>query len=216
MQSTSGSAALNIILSTPNDATSAAFLANLKSTLETGLVRVVIVRQAKLDLQQYKKLIKAIVPIAQTHDCAVLLDNHPQLVRELDADGTQITTGHKDVISTVASLKPDFIVGAVNITTRHEAMLCGEAGVDYLSFGDFEQTPDEATLALAQWWTKLFEIPCAVFDAITPLKLLKPSTAEFIGLGNNIWQADAKPSEAIRNLPRKFKTQQWINYFQSL
>ncbi len=163
------------------------------------MVSVLLVQKPDENQNQYKDLIRKIVPIAQAHDCAVVLDNEPNLVRELDADGTQITSGHHDVLKAIKNLKPDFIVGAANITTRHEAMLCGEAGADYVSFGDFKNTPSQENIDLADWWTNLFQIPSAIFDPQTPIENIKSQSAEFLGLGVNIWSA-TKPAEEIRLL----------------
>lgn len=152
--------------------------------------------------QQYKSLVRKVIPLAQAHECAVVLDNEPNLVRELDADGTQITTGQQDVLKALNTLKPDFIVGAANLTTRHEAMLCGEAGADYLSFGDFRAVPSQEDIDLADWWTNLFQIPCAIFDPETSVENFRSQSAEFLGLGKNIWSA-TKPAEEIRLLANR-------------
>lgn len=163
------------------------------------MVSVLLVQKSDENQKQYKNLVRKIVPIAQDHDCAVVLDDEPNLVRELDADGTQITSGHQDVLKAIKNLKPDFIVGAANMATRHEAMLCGEAGADYISFGDFKNPPSQENIDLANWWTNLFQIPCAVFDPQTPIENMESQSAEFLGVENNIWSA-IKPAEEIRIL----------------
>jgi len=76
-------------------------------------------------------------------------------------------------------------------------MLCGEAGADYLSFGSPARSPDPEQLELAQWWTEMFEIPCVLFDPVTPLERLVPVRCEFIGLGENLWSAAKGPAKAL-------------------
>lgn len=191
---------MQIILTTPDTTDVPDFAKELQSALETGLVSVLLIKKHQQDLSAYKKTIELVRPIAQACDCAVLLDNEPQMVRPMKADGVQISSGSSDVFEALSTLKPEFIIGAANITSRHQAMLFGEAGVDYLSFGDFSNTPDEETYALSNWWAELFEVPCAVFDPLTHIRHIKSGAWEFQGLGDNIWQAPLPAAQALKSL----------------
>ncbi|MCF6303443.1 MAG: thiamine phosphate synthase [Devosiaceae bacterium] len=191
---------MQIILTTPTVPDTLTFAKELQSALETGLVPVLLVKKAQHGLSEYKKLIEIATPVAQACDCAVILDNEPQLVGPMKADGVQISSGHSDVLEALNTLKPDYIVGAANINSRHHAMLCGEAGVDYISFGDFTNTPDEEATAFSNWWAELFETPCAVFDPITQISEIKSGGWEFQGLGENAWRAPESVSQALKNL----------------
>ncbi len=191
---------MQIILTTPANPDLQIFANELQSALETGLVSVLLIKKAQLDMPDYKELVRQIRPIAQTYDCAVLLDNEPQLVHSLNADGVQISTSHTDVLEALNSLKPEYIVGAANINSRHQAMLCGEAGVDYLAFGDFTNSPDEEAMALSKWWSELFEVPCAVFDPATKITRIEFGAWEFLGLGENLWNASIPVAKALKSL----------------
>lgn len=104
----------------------------------------------------YAARAKALAKAIQAHDCAVLLDNRPDLVRRTYVDGVHMSGGIKALREAIAELKPDFIVGTGDIGSRHEAMLRGELEVDYLMFGDRD---DGEGRDMAQWWAETFEIP---------------------------------------------------------
>ena len=67
------------------------------------------------------------------------------------------------------SLKPDRIAGVGGLATRHDSMAAGEAGADYVLFGEPDargQRPSpEAIAERLQWWAELFEPPCVGFAA---------------------------------------------------
>ncbi len=175
-----------------------AFLPVLKSVMQTGLVSAMLIRRHNLRQSEYTDLVLEIAPLARSCDCAVLLDDSPAMVRQLPADGVHITSGQQRFVEALNALKPDFIVGGADLNSRHEAMLRAEAGADYLSFGAPGRAPGPDQLTLAQWWSEVFEIPCVLFDPLTPLDELVPVRCEFIGLGDNLWSAAPGPARALK------------------
>jgi hypothetical protein len=61
------------------------------------------------------------------------------------------------------SLKPDRILGVGGLVTRHDAMVAGEAGADYVLFGEpdakGERPSADAICERLDWWAELFEPP---------------------------------------------------------
>lgn len=53
---------------------------------------------------------------------------------------------------------------------RHAAMTLGEAGADLILFGHLEPIVVQGDMALAQWWSDLFEIPCGLIVPDHPAK----------------------------------------------
>lgn len=197
---------MQIILSTPSftsyENADQAFKATLASAIETGIVSALIIQRANLSEADYKKLVKALTPVAQTRQCAVLLDNSPDLVRMMGVDGVHISAGQGKFVEATNALKPDFIVGAGNIRSRHEAMLRGEAGADYVGFGDIQISPSKEGLELAQWWHTLFEIPCALFSPETEPDKIDTQISEFIGVEQNIWNAKNGAVSALLDIQK--------------
>lgn len=128
--------------------------------LDAILTRVpaaaLLLKAGEEDDLTYGARVKALAKSVQKHNCAVLLDNRPDLVRKAYADGVHISGGIKAVREAVEALKPDFIVGTGDIGSRHEAMLRGELDIDYLMFGD---RSDMDGREMADWWAETFEVP---------------------------------------------------------
>ena len=82
-------------------------------------------------------------------------------------------------------LKGERAIGAGGIRTKDDAMTLGEAGADYLLFG--EPRPDgslpafETVVERAAWWAEIFETPCVAYapslDAVRPLAATRPSSS---------------------------------------
>jgi thiamine-phosphate pyrophosphorylase len=105
-------------------------------------------------------------------------------------------------------MKPERIVGAGGLTSRHDSMLAAELGADYVMFGE----PDDqgvrpgfdAILDRVAWWSELFEVPSVAYAAhLDEVAPLVASGADFIALAPGIWTgADGLPAiaEARRRL----------------
>ena len=207
---------MQILLTTPSPALPAGFVDLLQAVLETGLVSALLVsRPADMPengpgapLQQYQDDIVALAPLTRAANCALLLQDAPGLVRPLGADGVCMNTGDMASSATpfadaLETLKPDFIVGAMALQTRHGAMLAGESGADFICFGSPSAAPDPETIRMSQWWSKLFEVPATLFDPLTPVEKLQEFHCEFLGLGPNVWQAPQGPAQALSTLHQR-------------
>lgn len=211
---------MQIILTTPIDLTPnniKAFIPSLVLILETGLVRALLVQQGKNNDGDYQKILTSLIAVSQPKNCAILLQDHLQLVKKTGADGVHISSDHADFLSAIANLKPHFIVGAGNIKTRHAAMLAAEAGADYICFGDLDGTGMASDLELAQWFSELFQTPSMVFDQQTDLPEegqdwpAFQKSVEFIGLGENLWN-NKQPGEALIRLTKSNKISKQANH----
>jgi thiamine-phosphate pyrophosphorylase len=147
----------------------------------------VLLRLPQADERSQVNLAKSFAPPLQELGVAVVLDAAAQVAVRAGADGVHV--GAPGLIGEAREiLKGDRIVGVSGLRSRHDAMDAGEAGADYVMFG--EPRPDGSTMLLsalierAGWWAELFETPCVAYapdpDAIQPLAHTK---AEFIALG---------------------------------
>ncbi|MDQ0503296.1 thiamine phosphate synthase [Xanthobacter agilis] len=131
--------------------------------------------------------LRALAQPLQQRDCAVLVEDKPELVAAAGLDGA-----HADDAALLAKvlkqLKPDGIVGAGGLFTRHAAMEAGESGADYVLFGALAGGDDFArTRALVEWWSPLFEVPCAaVATSLPEVEALANAGADFIVLGEGL------------------------------
>jgi thiamine-phosphate pyrophosphorylase len=136
--------------------------------------------------------IKALAPAIQRNNAALLLDGHVELVARAGADGAHLT-GIEAMQEALPSLKPDRIAGVGGLTTRHDSMAAGEAGADYVLFGEPDakiQRPSvDAIAERLEWWAELFEPPCVGFAASREeAHEFAAAGADFILVGDFIWE----------------------------
>ncbi len=189
-----------IYLITPADPDPAGFARALMAVLTGPEVAALLVRRGTLDDAAYRALAESVVQVGQAAGAAVLLEDDVDLVRRTGADGVHVTTGGaKAIRAAVAALKPDGIVGAGNVRTRHDAMSFGELDVDYVFFGPVGGAHDPEAAELASWWAETFEVPAVLSlpDARPDESL--PRNVEFIALSDSVWGA-ARPAELLSQL----------------
>ena len=80
-------------------------------------------------------------------------------------------------------------------------MNAGEAGVDYVMFG--EPRPDGFTPPLDEtaervaWWAEIFETACVGYaPTLEAAATLREAGADFVALGEAVWRADS-PAAAV-------------------
>ena len=192
-----------IYLVAPPNADARTFPERLARVLDAAPVSALLLSRGDRTQEDYEALASAVIPLAQARDCAVLLDNLPDRVKALGADGVHLTGGIKAVKAAVAALRPDAIVGAADIHSRHDAMLKGEADVDYVMFGNIDGTPDPEASAFAQWWAETFEIPVVYAPSIEDLATFLPGNIDFVALGGAVWDAPQAPEVALKAIAER-------------
>jgi thiamine-phosphate pyrophosphorylase len=162
-------------------------------------VAAVLVRLKPTDQRTMISRAKALAPAVQDFGAALLLDGHVELVARAGADGAHLT-GFEAIEDALPTLKPDRFLGVGGLATRHDSMAAGEAGADYVLFGEPDakgQRPSmEAIAERLQWWAELFEPPCVGFAA-SPEEAYEfaAAGADFVLVGDFIW-ADPRGAAA--------------------
>ncbi|HEX5509233.1 MAG TPA: thiamine phosphate synthase [Pseudolabrys sp.] len=180
-----------LYLVTPPVTDAADFAARLAEALAVTDIAALLLRLADADERTLINRIKALAPVVQTKEVALILDNHPDLVARAGADGAHLY-GIDDFSAALPSLKPDRIAGAGGLTTRHDAMVAAETGADYVMFGEPDGDGNRPSFAAIEervaWWAEVFESPCvgfaARFEEIAPLAA---AGADFVALGDWLW-----------------------------
>ena len=101
-------------------------------------------------------------------------------------------------------LKPDRIAGVGGLATRHDSMAAGEAGADYVLFGEPDarrQRPSvEAIAERLGWWAELFEPPCVGFAASREEAYeFAAAGADFVLVGDFIWNDPRGAAAALKD-----------------
>ena len=163
----------------------------LPDLLAKADVAAVLVRLKPADQRGMISRIKALAPAIQNSGAALLLDGHVELVARAGADGAHLT-GIQAMEDALPTLKPDRIAGVGGLATRHDSMAAGEAGADYVLFGEPDkngQRPSiEAIAERLEWWAELFEPPCVGFAASREeAGEFAAAGADFVLVGDFIW-----------------------------
>jgi thiamine-phosphate pyrophosphorylase len=190
-----------LTLITPLLDDAAAFTRALASVLSVADVAAVLLRLAPADERTQINRIKTLAPTVQQSDIALLLDGHPDLVARSGADGAHLT-GIAALNEAIGVLQPARIAGVGGLQTRHDAMLAGEAGADYVMFGEPDiagRRPSFAAIVeRVAWWAEVFQPPCVGFaGSLDEVAALAAVGADFVALGDWVWTAASGPEAAI-------------------
>lgn len=116
---------------------------------------------------------RPLVEMAQRKGVAALIADDVAAARATGADGVHLSWRPEieDAYEAArTALGPEAVVGADAGSSRHDAMMLGEAGADYVAFGRMSEGlgPDaarETQRELVAWWAEVFVVPVIAFDA---------------------------------------------------
>ena len=197
-------AAPRLYLITPPLAEAGSFAPIFGVALAAGDIACVFLRTQALAASEIKKIVTMLAPLAQQHDTAVLVSD-PVLAARADADGVHVLGTGQALAAALTAMKPDRIVGVGGVSSRHEAMLAGESGADYVMFGSPDEAPETIGSAEAvgigesiAWWAEIFTLPCVAYAAaLADVGPLARAGADFIALGDAVWQHPEGAAAAI-------------------
>jgi thiamine-phosphate pyrophosphorylase len=132
---------------------------------------------------------------------ALLVRDHVGLALEIGADGVHLGDAAA-VEASRAALGSEPILGVSCGRSRDAAMVAGEAGADYVGFGDLGQRPGRDLFDLLQWWSELFVLPCLAEATITveDCAALARAGADLVAAGGSISTDPAGAAAPVRRL----------------
>ena len=194
-----------LYLITPPALEPRAFAETLKAALDAGDVACLQLRLKDVADDEIRRCCAQLMPVAHAHDVAFVLNDRPDLAREMGCDGVHIgqnDTRYEDARKLVG---PDRIVGVTCHNSRHLAMEAGEAGADYVAFGAFFPTTTKAVQFYAEtellnWWSDLMEIPSVAIGGITAANCapLVQAGADFLAVIGAVWAHPDGPAAGVR------------------
>jgi thiamine-phosphate pyrophosphorylase len=187
----------------------AAFAPRFAAALAAGDVASALVRVAPEAQGDVKRIAERMVEAAAPYETAILIEGEPRLAARVGADGVHVAGVGNSLSDALASLHPQHIVGAGALRTRDDAMTAGEAGADYVMFGEPRRDgwtpPLDETVERVDWWAGIFVTPCVAYAArLDDVAALAAAGADFVALGGALWsapsveQAIATAEEAAR------------------
>ena len=192
------------------------FAPTLDETLQAGDIACLQIRLKQPDGSPVeddtiRRAVEILCPLAQQHNVAVLLNDRPDLARDLGCDGVHIGQNDMGYRQARTLLGDKAIIGVTCHASRHLAMLAGDAGADYVAFGAFFDTKTKDTSArpspdILTWWQEVMEPPCVAIGGITPENgdTLAAAGADFLAVSSGVWQHPEGPVAAARAFDRIF------------
>lgn len=185
------------------------FAPRLEEACAAGEVAAVMLRLAPADERTLINRIKTLAPVAQKHGAAVMISvqgdaDLATLAARGGAEGAHVL-GNLSVLKSLRdSFKTERSVGVGSIRSKDDAMAFGEAGADYLMFGepraDGSLPTLETVIERAAWWAEIFETPCAAYaPRLEDVAALVATNVEFIALGDAVWDHPDGPAAAVKN-----------------
>ncbi len=190
-----------LYLATPALAEAESFLPALDTALAAGRPASLLLRLASQDAESAKRIVRKVALRTEPLGVALVIDGSVDLALYANADGAQIAGSGPALKSAVERLSPRHIVGAGGLATRHDAMVAGETGADYIVFGDWSAPlSEDAVEERVNWWSEVFTTPCVAF-ASTPAQVTRfaRAGADFVMLGDFLWNDARGPGAAMQD-----------------
>ena len=175
--------------------------AGITAALAAGDVACLLLRLAPAAERDQKAIVKDLAPSVQEGGTALLIED-PRLVAHTGADGVHAAGAEEPLAAALDAMKPERIAGVGLLASRDDAMRAGEAGVDYVMFGDAGfaadgPAPDDVRETLG-WWAEIFNVPCVGFArSLGDVEALALTGAEFVALGDAVWSDARGPGPAV-------------------
>jgi thiamine-phosphate pyrophosphorylase len=197
-----------LYLVTPPVEDAAAFASALEPALGAADIAAVLLRLKPAGEAELVKRIKLLAPLAQGAGAALVLDGQPDLVGRSGADGAHLTGVHA-LEAAMERLKPDRIVGAGGMNTRHDAMLAAEADADYILFGEPDLNGERPSLGAIEdrvsWWAEVFQPPCVGYaTSLDEVGALAAAGADFVAV-DFVWDDPRGPAAAVAEAAQRLE-----------
>jgi len=193
-----------LYLATPVVEDPSSLISTLPGLLAAADVAAILLRLAESDPRTMIARIKSLAQPIQNAGSALLLEGRVELVARAGADGAHLA-GLAALEEALPSLKPDRIAGVGRLASRHDSMLAGERGADYVLFGEEDASGHRPSAqAIAErisWWAELFEPPCVGYAACREeVAEFAGAGADFILVGDMIWTDSRGPAAALADV----------------
>ncbi len=201
-----------LYLITPPTFELAPFSRALEQALAGGDVAAVQLRLKHGSDAEILRVGAALAPIAQAAGAVFIVNDRPDLARELGADGVHVGQSDASYQAARAMLGPDKIIGVTAHNSRHLAMEAAEAGADYVAFGAFYPTDTKAPLHWAApeilaIWSEISTVACVAIGGITTENAapLAAAGADFLAVSAGVWRHDKGPRAAVAEFNALFE-----------
>jgi thiamine-phosphate pyrophosphorylase len=192
------------LISPPTIADLDSFKAELEAALSGGPIGVFQLRLKDAADDVVIQTAKALKPILDAHDVALIINDRADIAKAVDADGVHLGQSDGAVKDARNLLGFDRAIGVTCHASRHLAMTAGEQGADYVAFGAFYPSKtklpsDMAKPEILTWWTALSELPCVAIGGITVdnCRSIIEAGADMLAVSAGVWAYEGGPKAAV-------------------
>ena len=184
------------------------FYDDLRKVLIVKNTKFFQLRLKKLKKSKIIKIAKEIKKITKKYKVKLIINDHPDISKIINADGCHLGQSDGSVIKAKRYLKKK-IIGVTCHNSKSLAKIAIQNKADYLAFGSFSNSKlkpkaKKANLNILKWARKNTKKPIVAIGGVNNLnykKLIK-SGAKYIAISSYIWDnPKLKPEIAVR----KFK-----------
>lgn len=184
-----------------------AFVDQLRAAIQGGDVASLQIRLKQgdeIDLAATREVAQAVKRICTAEHIALFINDSPQLARALQVDGVHLGMNDMDIAEARELIGPDMIIGATCKNSKHQAMIAGEAGADYVAFGAFHPSATKAGTTPADpeiltWCQMFLTLPCVAIGGVTVANAapLLAAGADFLAVSSGVWDHHDGPAAAV-------------------
>ncbi|MGZ5920372.1 MAG: thiamine phosphate synthase [Rhizomicrobium sp.] len=194
-----------LYLISPPHLSPANFVIPLREALDGGDVASFQLRLKTVDDDAIRRATDLLRPIVQAAGIAFILNDRPDLAKELGCDGVHIGQEDASYAEARAAMGASGIVGVTCHDSRHLAMEAAEAGADYVAFGAFfptrtKEPKTQADIELLRWWAQTMVVPCVAIGGITVQNApaLIEAGADFVAVSAGVCEHPDGPEAAVK------------------
>jgi thiamine-phosphate pyrophosphorylase len=194
-----------LYLISPPHLSPANFAIPLREALDGGDVASFQLRLKQAEDDAIRRATDMLRPIVQAAGAAFILNDRPDLAKELGCDGVHVGQEDASYADARAMVGESGIVGVTCHDSRHLAMEAAEAGADYVAFGAFfptqtKEPKTQADIELLRWWAETMVVPCVAIGGITirNAPALIEAGADFVAVSAGVWGHPDGPEAAVK------------------
>lgn len=180
-------------------------LKQIDEVIASNTVTVFQLRLKNIETREIIKIGKQLIPILQNAGIAVIINDNPNIARDLGADGVHLGQEDGNIEDARKIIGKNAIIGRTCHNSKHLAMEAADNGADYVAFGAFYPTTTKevkfkAEPEILSWWQDLMEIPCVAIGGINTQNALPiiNAGADFIAVSSGVWNYEGGISAALQ------------------
>lgn len=186
------------------------FAQDLARALDAAPVACVRLQLRGVSESELRFAIDELRPVCHSREVALVLLDYDRLAHEAGLDGVHFEPGQNRQVEARELLGQDKIVGVGCGASRHQGLIAGERGADYVSFGPVSVDPalrsgDLADRALFDWWQTMIELPVVAEGGMTPAHAAElVGAADFVAACRSVWRHPDGPDAGVREYHAAF------------